>query len=108
MTFHAQGIYPSLRKVKSILPAGWMRRPEARRCSRQPPWKAKRRRTTMFTQEPKGRPEATSQQCTATSKGESTHVAEAQVQAQRAKREMQKQEHLQQHVSSTTNQQAKE
>jgi len=35
MTLHAQGIYPSLRKVKSILPTGWMRRPEARTTWRQ-------------------------------------------------------------------------
>jgi site-specific recombinase XerD len=68
--------------------------------------KDKRRKTTMFAQEPKGRPEATFQQRTATSKGESAHVAEARVQAQHAKLEMQEQEPIQQHVEST-HQQAK-
>src|SRR6266852_979097 len=58
----------------------------------------------MFTQEPKGMPEASSKP---TSKRGSTHVAEARAQAQRDKLETQKQERIQQNVASRPNQKAK-
>jgi hypothetical protein len=59
----------------------------------------------MPAQEPRGWPETPAQQRRATSKSESTNVAEAHVQVQCAKLEMQEQEHIQQYGSSTINQQ---
>ncbi len=61
----------------------------------------------MFPQEPKGQLEGSSKQRIASSKGGSTHVTQARAQAQRAKLETQKQERIQQNVSSPTKQKTK-